>query len=155
MIILIFTNAKTTQLSHRGWFNIRIHCHHIIACICASSVQSTGGDEGKPYYISTVAGNGTGTLNVNAPALDATFGGINCITQSKNGDLFVASKHDVVLKLSEFLEGTWSNVTIIAGTGSHCWWWQRITIHSLNSGVYRLNQMSLYMPDTEVMQFSL
>ena len=99
-------------------FNIRIHCHHIIACICASSVQSTGGDD-KPYYISKIAGKGTGDLKVNVPALEATFDRIICMVQSTNGDIFASSLHHVVLKFEfDKEEGTWSNVTIIAGTGT-------------------------------------
>ncbi len=91
------------------------------ACIFASSVQSTGGgDDDKPYLVSTIAGNGAGVWKVNVPALEATFFGITGMAQSKNGDLYasIGEKH-VVLKL-EFNkeEGTWSNVTIIAGTGT-------------------------------------
>ncbi len=53
------------------------------------------------------------------PALEATFGAIYGIAQSKNGDLFATdNKNHVVLKF-EFNkeEGAWSNVTVIAGTG--------------------------------------
>ncbi len=90
------------------------------ASICASSVQSTGGDGDKPYFISKIAGNGAGNLKVNVPALEATFGIIYGVVQSKNGDLYaVAYTNQVVLKL-EFnkQEGTWTNVEVIAGTGS-------------------------------------
>ncbi len=55
------------------------------------------------------------------PALEGTFDAISGIAQSKNGDLYVvANMNHVLLKLSGFnkAEGTWSNVTIIAGTGS-------------------------------------
>ncbi len=89
------------------------------ACICASSVQSAGGDD-KPYFISKIAGTGNGNLKVNVPALEATFGIIYGLVQSKNGDLYVVAnvKH-VVLKFEfDKAEGTWSNVAIIAGTGS-------------------------------------
>ncbi len=92
--------------------------HHIVVCICALSVQSTGGDEDKAYYISTVAGTGDGALKVNVPALEAKFGSVNDIAQGKNGDLYVAAggKH-VVLKLSGFKqEGTWTDVVIIVGS---------------------------------------
>ncbi len=96
------------------------NCHHIAACIGTSSVQSTGGDDDQPYFISTVAGNGTGTLKVNVSAFDATFNSISGIAQSKNSDLYaVAFYNFVVLKFTfNKSEGTWPNVEVIAGTGS-------------------------------------
>ncbi len=57
---------------------------------------------------------------MNVPALEATFGFVDCMAQGKNGDLYVVPNiNHVVLKL-EFnsTEGTWSNVEVIAGTGS-------------------------------------
>ncbi len=89
----------------------------IIACICGSSVQSTGGDE--PYFISTIAGTGTGLLYVNVPALEAKFGVIGGMAQSKNGDLYVSSRtSNVILKLEfDRIDGTWYNAIMIAGTG--------------------------------------
>ncbi len=98
---------------------MHINCHHIVACICASTVQSTGGGD-VTYFISTIAGTGDGDLKVNVPALEATFGVIFGITQSTNGDLYVtANVNHVVLKLEfDKQEGTWFNVTIIAGTGT-------------------------------------
>ncbi len=94
----------------------------IIARICASGVQSTngGGDDDETYYITKISGNGSPNLKVNVPALEATFGIIYGLVQSKNGDLYaVAYTNQVVLKL-EFnkQEGTWSNVEVIAGTGT-------------------------------------
>ncbi len=127
---LLFDGSLFKQLSH--W---RYCCYYlflcvlivIIACICSSNVQSvalsTGGGD-VTYFISKIAGKGGRTLTVNVPALEAVFGSVTDLAQSKNGDLYVTangdslpeSQHNVVLKLAfNKQEGTWSNVTIIAG----------------------------------------
>ena len=67
---------------------IFINCHHIIACICESSVQSVQSTSGDATYsISTIAGTGNGNLKVNVPALEAKFNEIGGLAQSKNGDV--------------------------------------------------------------------
>ncbi len=115
MIILIFTNRRRHS-SHTG--DIVVFLAVIIACICTSNVQSAGADE--TYSVRVIAGKGNGDLEVNVPALEATFYIISGITQSTNGDLYATAKlKHVVLKFTfNKEEGTWSNVTIIAGTGS-------------------------------------
>ncbi len=53
---------------------------------------------------------------MNVPALEATFGVIHGLVQSKNGDLFAASRYHVVLKLSfNKQEGT-----LVEDTGHWC-----------------------------------
>ncbi len=77
-------------------------------------------DNDFPYILKTIVGTGVTTkLEVNVPALEASTGEVHGIAQSKNGDLYFPSNKHVVLK-AEFnkIDGTWSNVTIIAGTGS-------------------------------------
>ncbi len=57
---------------------------------------------------------------MNVPALEASIGSPYCVVQSKNGDVYLSSHvHHVILKVEfDKTEGTWSTVTIIAGTGS-------------------------------------
>ncbi len=60
-------------------------------------------------------------MKVNVPALEATFGGpIYGIAQGENGDLYVSAgvKHRVLKFEFDKQEDTWTNVTIIAGTGT-------------------------------------
>ncbi len=61
--------VKDGNLSHCctvGFQNMdQLASYYIIACICASSVQSTGGYDDKPYFISTIAGTGIGALKLN------------------------------------------------------------------------------------------
>ncbi len=94
----------------------------VVCCICASSVQSTGGDDDQPYFISTIAGTGTtDALKVDVPALEASLATVYGLVQSKNGDLYASLtvKYHVVLKFEfDKAKGTWSNVEVIAGTGT-------------------------------------
>ncbi len=90
---------------------------NIVCFWYCSSVHANSSD--GSYSIKIIAGKGDKTLQVNVPALEASIGSVPSIVQSKKGDLYVSSgTFHVILKL-EFnkLEGTWSNVEVIAGTG--------------------------------------
>ncbi len=79
-------------------------------------MQSTGA--GVTYIMSKIAGNGAGFLKVNVPALEAMFTDTTGLAQSKNGDLYTVDRLNHIVLKFEFnsTKGTWSNVTVMAGT---------------------------------------
>ncbi len=83
------------------------------------SVRATGGNKDLTYTIKTVVGKGTSWLEVGVPALDASIADPHWVVQSKNGDLYIASKKvHAILKVEFNKAGGTSNVFVIAGTGS-------------------------------------
>ncbi len=90
----------------------------VFVVLCDTGIQAAAVDK-YADMIKPIVGNGNKALNVNVPALEASFDRAFGIAQSSNGDIyFAAPDPNVVLKV-EFnkLEGT-SRVTIVAGTGT-------------------------------------